>query len=156
MSKLWSLAKKTFLPVIGVPLLMLVSGIFSNEMVLVTNQASFPVMLNSADIKVLQKNADEQEQWNNDQFILPDNFSVLNTSVNVQRDEIGPGGMIDRVHRVMKHSDHFKFLADWIRLGDGIYSPGDMFIMLGSFFWGFAPIVWGTLAIRKLTEKQNA
>jgi Family of unknown function (DUF5317) len=43
------------------------------------------------------------------------------------------GDLVDDVHSVMKHSDHLKFLADWIQIrGIGTASIGDFFIYLGS------------------------
>lgn len=43
-----------------------------------------------------------------------------------------PGGCdampVDEIHSCMTHATHWKFLADWINVPNGVASPGDFFI----------------------------
>lgn len=71
-----------------------------------------------------------------------DRFPVMLNSAKVTHYEPDADGMIDKVHSVMQPTDHLKFLADWIDLGDGMYSPGDLLLMLGDWLWTYAPLVW--------------
>lgn len=110
---------------IVVPVLLLVLGAVSNQLVLIANGGRFPVLLNPAQIV----------------FFMQDSGKVVNGI-----------SYLDEVHTVMRHEDHLKFLADIINLGHaGVLSIGDLFIELGQFLWDFGPVMWLGLAIRKLT-----
>jgi hypothetical protein len=61
--------------------------------------------------------------------------------------------MMDDVHCIMSKSNHLKFLADWINLRTTIYSPGDELILLGVYFWWYAPYTWIVLVVREMSEK---
>jgi hypothetical protein len=128
--------------VIAIPLLLVFSGALSNQLVLVANWGKFPVMLNSAQLAKMQAEKAKDEP----------SFSISDTVVSVAHlgHVFSSDGMIDDVHCVMSHSNHLKILADWINLGDGIYSPGDLVLILGLKLWEFAPIAWVILALRKL------
>lgn len=133
--------------VIAIPLLLILFGAASNQLVLVVNWGKFPVMLNSAQSAKLQKSKADYKKP----------FRASNTSVSVStvRRADDPDGMIDDVHCVMSHSNNLKFLADWINLGDGIYSPGDLLLMLGSTLQVFAPVLWVVLVVRKLWSQHD-
>ena len=72
-----------------------------------------------------------------------------------------PGDMIDDFHRVMLHTDHLKFLADWIQIPhlNATYSPGDIFIDIGDYLIRPAMGAWLALLWRdhnaRLEEKQQ-
>ena len=142
--------RKTYLYVLALPLLLFFLGAASNQIVLIANHDTFPVNIN--EVKV-------------DEMSHPKNpFNVLNlkpTHTTFQKDSEEPSGpivlsdgtvMLDDTHCVMSKKTHLNFLADEFDLGS-IYSVGDFMLMLGSWVWGFAPIVWGVLAFRKLNRK---
>ena len=65
----------------------------------------------------------------------------------------GQSQMIDTVHETMTKDTHLNALADIFDLGS-IYSIGDFGIILGMWLNTFAPVVWGTLVIKKLYDKE--
>lgn len=144
------LKRLPFWQVIAVPVLLIFAGAFSNQMVLVSNDACFPVQVNSAEIaKMLEKDPTPPDDFNE--------FSILNATVKhvVKVPDAAPSQdrvMLDTTHSVMRHSDHLKFLADWINLKDGVYSPGDELIILGEYLWAFAPLSWLVLVIKKFYD----
>lgn len=110
---------------IVIPVLLIVLGAASNQLVLIANGGRFPVLLNAAQIG----------------FFMQDSGKVV--------DGIS---YLDEVHTVMRPEDHLRVLADIINLGRaGVMSIGDLFIELGQFFWNFTPFMWLALAVRKLS-----
>lgn len=71
-------------------------------------------------------------------------------------DPIAPGEIIDEVHRVMQHSDHLKFLADWIQIPrESVMSPGDMFLLLGDQLQFPLFVVWLVLLYKDHNSNQE-
>lgn len=79
-----------------------------------------------------------------------DQFPVLANPVHKSHWAPDSNGMIDDDHCVMTKSTHLNALADIIDLKDGMYSIGDLLVMLGEWLDTFCAIVWLTLVIRKL------
>jgi hypothetical protein len=126
---------------IAIPLLLIFSGTVSNQLVFLTNDGKFPVMVNQKELEAMTS---------------PDTDVLAILGITKPKKAISSpdksNQFIDSQHTVMVPENRLKFLADWINLGEGIYSPGDMAIMLGEYLWTFAPIAWLALVIRKLVE----
>lgn len=61
-----------------------------------------------------------------------------------------PGMIIDVKHVVMQHSDHLKFLADWIQIpGLGTASIGDGFLAVGDAIQSYCIGAWLALLWKK-------
>jgi len=103
-------------------------GVASNQLVLIANHDAFPVMVNPVKLAAL----------------LPEGVVILPQ---------GQSQMIDEVHETMTPSTHLNILADIFDLGS-IYSLGDFGIMLGQWLMSWTPLVWGTLVIKKLYDKE--
>lgn len=132
--------RRTFLWVLAVPLLLTFLGASSNQLVLRQNGDRFPVKINAAKLTKYANELNKAAQSGDDDAAL-------------QLDELMQAGYIDDTHVVMTDKTHLNALADWIDFrGDGIYSPGDLLLDLGSWSWDFAPLVWGLLAVRKMSE----
>jgi len=127
----------------------MLAGVLSNQAVLVSNWGKFPVMLNARQESAIEK-VDATPTGEN-------RFSILNTSVLVKDLKFAhdPDGMMDDVHCIMSRSNHLKFLADWINFRVYIASPGDELIILGSWLWSFAPLMWFTLILRKVYVQET-
>jgi hypothetical protein len=102
-------------------------GVASNQAVLMANHDAFPVMVNPVKLA----------------GFLPDGVVITP----------GQSQMIDTVHETMTKDTHLNALADIFDLGS-IYSIGDFGIILGMWLNTFAPVVWGTLVIKKLYDKE--
>ena len=61
------------------------------------------------------------------------------------------GGFDDR-HVLMTSATHLKFFCDWINLGSGIASPGDILIWLGEATTNIGLAVWATLMIKDVNS----
>lgn len=60
---------------------------------------------------------------------------------------------LDDSHSVMTAASHLKFLCDWINLGVGIASPGDMLIWLSQYIMQPCAVVWAALMIKDRNRK---
>lgn len=59
------------------------------------------------------------------------------------------GTVLDEVHRMMQHSDHLKFLCDWIQIPrESVCSPGDLCLWLGEWLMGPSFVAWLVLLYR--------
>lgn len=112
------------------PLLLIFLGATSNQVVIYANHGKFPVMVSS------------RQKWDFQQKATADSDAP----------QLPDDGMLDDTHSIMIPSDHLKFLADWINLGDGIYSPGDMILLLGAFLWSFCSVAWLVLVVKERWE----
>lgn len=59
---------------------------------------------------------------------------------------------MDIRHSIMTAATHLKFFCDWLQLGDGIASPGDLLIWFGEATQTIGFAIWGTLCIKKMNE----
>ena len=130
---------KTSLYILALPLLLTVLGAASNQAVLIANHDTFPVMLNDKKISMMDERRAEQEI----KFVHP----------QPAMEDVDGTVMLDDVHCVMTHKTHLNFLADIFDLKDGIYSVGDFGLMLGDWFWAFAPFIFVFDVTRKLAKQ---
>lgn len=135
---MFNFLRKTSLYILAVPVLFTLLGAASNQVVLIANHDSFPVMLND---KKLQEMTEPEEKPTNIQFAKPMPAFEANGTV-----------MLDDVHCVMTHKTHLNALADIFDMKDAIYSIGDFSLMLGDWFWAFAPFVFVFDVVRKLQK----
>lgn len=145
------LRKLPYVYLLVLPLLFIFFGTCSNQAVLVANWGKFPVMVNKLQLEEMQQPLKEIDISS---LFAPDgsihSFSILNTRVLTNRRNLRGTQFLDDVHSIMGHNSRLKFLADYINLGDAIYSPGDMFIYLGEWLFGYTAIMWLGLALRRL------
>lgn len=127
--KFLSRLKRVYFHTIAIPVLLIVLGSASNQAVLIANHGTFPVQVNAEDILTHSDNP----------VLLKDGTIML-----------------DNVHCVMTEKTHLNWLADIFNMHRAIMSIGDFLIDFGDRLWGFAPIVWGTLVVRKLWEEAEA
>ena len=132
---MFSFLRRTSLYLLAIPVLFTFLGAASNQVVLIANHDTFPVMVNA---KKLQEMTEPREQ-------KAINFNKPNPAF-----ETGDTVMLDDVHCNMTSETHLNFLADIFDLKDAIYSIGDFSLMLGDWFWAFAPFVFVFDVTRKL------
>ena len=135
---MWNFLKKTSLYILALPLLLIVLGAASNQVVLIANHDTFPVMLND---KKTQAMTVEQK------FVAS---PILKPQPAME--EADGTVMLDDVHCVMTHKTHLNALADVFDLGS-IYSIGDFALILGDYLWAFAPFLFVFDATRKLVKQ---
>lgn len=131
----------------AVPALAIFLGAASNQFVLIANHGKFPVMMNEAQVVHFCAATPEQDEFSTKR----PRFSVLKTSVDFTSCSHG-GQFIDQVHSVMGPNSRLKAMSDILNLKDGIYSIGDIGIILGSWLFSFTPIAWTVLTVRKLAS----
>jgi hypothetical protein len=143
---MFSFLRKTALWIIALPVLIWCLGLTSNQIVLTANHDKFPVMWNdyktadyvlSLEHKALSKDSRVAEQ--------------ARFSLEALREE----GFLDNKHVLMTSDTHFNFLADWIDLGNAVYSIGDFLLMGGENALEYAPIIWVAVVIGKLRKKED-
>ena len=145
--------------IIAVPILLIVGGVLSNQVVLIANGDKFPVLVNDKKYeRMLERQAEEDDaEQAVRHFVTLDGLVKIPLSTISIRDAVraDEDGMIDYTHSRMGHNSHLRALADIWDLGN-IYSVGDGGIIFGSWLWNFAPLAWLVLVIRKLiAEAQN-
>lgn len=136
---MWNFFKRTSLYILAIPVLFTFLGAASNQLVLVANHDSFPVMLNDKKLRDMTKK--DEEQFIKVQFLAPTPAYEANDVV-----------MLDEVHCNMTSKTHLNALADIFDLKDAIYSIGDFLLMLGEWLWVFAPFVFVFDTTRKLAK----
>jgi hypothetical protein len=119
-----SFLKRTYLWLLLLPIALIFTGAFLNQVVLIANGDHFPVLANGT---VLSQRADS--------MALDGNYV-----------------MIDDVHCVMSAKTHLNFLADIWDLGHDYYSIGDGLLILGEWLLGILPWIWGAAVVRRLSE----
>jgi hypothetical protein len=82
-----------------------------------------------------------------------DKFPVMLNETSRAGFEPDANGMIDREHCVMTSETHLNFLADIFDFKDGLYSIGDLLLMLGEWLGAFCPFVWVALVIERLNAE---
>ena len=129
--------RKTYLYLLAVPLLFTFLGAASNQIVLIANHDTFPVMESPATIQKIRV-AVHNAQGNPE--IDPDSIPDIDR------------GMLDETHCLMTEKTHLNFLADVFDLKTATYSIGDFLLIAGDWSWTFAPFVFLFVVIRKLTH----
>ena len=133
---MFSFLRRTSLYLLAIPVLFTFLGAASNQVVLIANHDTFPVMVNA---KKLQEMTEPREQ------------KAINFNKPIPAFETGDTVMLDDVHCVMTSDTHLNFLADVFDLGD-IYSIGDFLLMLGGWAFHFAPFLFVFDVARKLAK----
>lgn len=78
------------------------------------------------------------------------NHGYMPVAISIMQHGATYGDVLDPQHRMWQHTDHLKFLADWIQVpGLGELSIGDLFIDFGEwingYFWNLLCLVFGYL-----------
>ena len=136
---MFSFLRRTSLYILAIPVLFTFLGAASNQSVLIMNHDTFPVMVNA---KTLQEMTEPREQ------------KSINFNKPQPAFETDDAVMLDEVHCAMTPNTHLNFLADIFDMKDAIYSIGDFSLMLGEWFWAFAPFVFVFDVTRKLRRAQ--
>jgi hypothetical protein len=132
--------RKTSLYLLAVPALIFFMGAASNQVVLIANNDTFPVLVN--DLKLKAMTAPE----------APADFNFFVPAPVLKMDGVV---MLDDTHCNMTSKTHLNALADIFDMKDAIYSIGDFMLMLGSWLWSFAPPLFVFDVVRKLRERQS-
>jgi hypothetical protein len=138
---------------IAIPLLLTFMGAASNQAVLIANGDKFPVMANE---EKLQKFCQPQEAGNSFAAAIAKALGIPEKSTQMAEPDpftcAAGGEFLDDVHVIMTSKSHLKPLADVFDMHDGIYSIGDFSLIFGEWMWGWSPLAWLALVIRKLIE----
>jgi hypothetical protein len=129
-----------------VPLLLIFSGILSNQICLISNHDRFPVMVNA------RKMAGMVQPVKHTKLPFAFNTSITHQEIEAAPKDLGPDGMLDTIHCLMVPGSHLKALADIFDFGISTMSIGDLLISLGEWLLTITPIMWLTLILRKLWE----
>lgn len=133
--------RKTALWIVAVPLLSLGLGAGLNQAVLIANHDKFPVIQNDAKVNLYRlaasKAADEGNEEAGVALVLLDH------------------GYLDDTHVIMTHDTKLNWLADWIDVHYGTYSPGDLLIGLGERGNTYAPFIWAFVVAGKLRKREE-
>ena len=138
---MWNFFKRTSLYILAIPVLFTFLGAASNQLVLVANHDSFPVMLNDKKLRDMTKK--DEEQFIKVQFLAPTPAYEANDVV-----------MLDEVHCNMTSKTHLNALADIFDLKDAIYSIGDFMLMLGEWLGSFTFAIFVFDVVRKLRKHE--
>ena len=124
----------TFLWVLALPVGLIILGAASNQVAMISNGGSMPVLVNATRLARFEHERRMEE-----------------IKAKVDGTDLPPlaDGMLDARHSVMTPETHLKVLCDLFD-ADGIESIGDFAIELGMWLWIFFPYVWGTLICLKV------
>jgi len=117
MKRLWSLFLSCFLWVVLTPYALIFMGAASNQIVMIANHDSMPVLVNQQRLAEFTEGHDVAE------------------------------GMLDNRHSILTNESHLVFLADIFDFHDSIESVGDMLLDAGSGLEYPCFIAWLTLII---------
>lgn len=145
--KLLSFLRTTSLWILLLPVVLTVTGAASNQLVLIANRDTFPVLVNDKRVRMAASEGSTEEPTSD----APKVHEVFSTMPAVEADNTV---YLDDVHVVMTHSTHLNFLADVFDLRS-IYSIGDFFIIVGSWLQGFALFVYVYAVTSKLRKLQS-
>lgn len=135
---------------IAVPVLLVLSGVASNQAVLVANWGKFPVMMNERQVQLQAKMQEQMDQADQKQA-NDDPFSSFNTSVDTDKIVLdSQSQFLDDVHSIMGHNSRLKFMADIFNMGQFICSIGDLLLWLGEWLGSYSFIMWLGLILRRL------
>ena len=132
---MFSFFRRTSLYILAIPILFTFLGAASNQLVLLSNHDTFPVMVN--DKKLVEMTTPPEP-------VQP--VQAFRSTVSLQDDAI----MLDDTHCVMSRDTHLNLLADIFDMKDAIYSIGDFLLMLGEWLMAFAPFVFLFDVVKKL------
>ena len=132
---MFNFLRKTSLYILAIPVLFTFLGNASNQLVLIENHDTFPVLLNDKKLSGMTDHRDGDDSV----------FSPMPASVEQKDDTV----YLDDVHVEMTSHTHLNALADIFDMKDAIYSIGDFSLMLGDWLWAFAPFVFAFDVIRK-------
>ena len=128
--------RKTSLYILAIPVLTFMLGLASNQVVLIANHDTFPVMVNGRKLAQFEAAAAAKE---------PD-FRFRPMPARVENGAV----MLDDIHCNMTKDTHLNALADIFDLKTAIYSVGDALLELGTWMWVFAPFLFVFDTARKL------
>lgn len=132
--------RKTALWIVLAPAAIWGTGLVSNQLVLMANHDTFPVLTNPLKaqeyrIAVEAKVAADNEKSDEEDIVWPD-------------------GYIDDTHIIMTKQTHLNFLADVFDMkSEGVYSVGDFLLMLGEWLWAFVLPIWMFEVVRRLRQE---
>jgi hypothetical protein len=136
--------RKTSLYIIAVPVLFTLLGAASNQVVLIANHDTFPVMVND---KKLAEMTETKEKFHDRELKL---HKVFKPTPAQENDAV----MLDDVHCAMTSKTHLNALADIFDLKDAIYSIGDFMLMLGEWLGSFTFAIFVFDVVRKLRKHE--
>ena len=134
---MFSFLRRTSLYLLAIPVLFTFLGAASNQVVLIANHDTFPVMVNA---KKLQEMTEPSEQ------------KAINFNKPIPAFETGDTVMLDDVHCAMTSKTHLNALADIFDMKDAIYSIGDFMLMLGEWLGSFTSAIFVFDVARKLRK----
>ena len=137
--------RKTSLYILAVPVLFTLLGAASNQVVLIANHDTFPVMVND---KKLAEMTETKEKFPVMELKLHKVFKP--TPAQEKNDAV----MLDDVHCAMTSKTHLNALADIFDLKDAIYSIGDFMLMLGEWLGSFTFAIFVFDVVRKLRKHE--
>jgi hypothetical protein len=138
---MFSWLKRTALWIVAIPLLSIYLGAGLNQIVLYKNNDTFPVVMNEAKVNLyhyeLQAKAEAGDEEAQAGLALLEH------------------GYLDDTHVIATKDSKLVLLADWIDTSSGIYSIGDVLIVVGEKALGYAPVVWTVVVVGKLSKKEE-
>ena len=137
--------RKTSLYILAVPVLFTLLGAASNQVVLIANHDTFPVMVND---KKLAEMTETKEKFPVMELKLHKVFKP--TPAQEKNDAV----MLDDTHCAMTSKTHLNALADIFDLKDAIYSIGDFMLMLGEWLGSFTFAIFVFDVVRKLRKHE--
>ena len=135
---MFAFLRKTSLYILAIPVLFTFLGAASNQLVLIKNHDTFPVMVND---KKLQEMTSPKEKSVEIEFNKPMPAFEADDTV-----------MLDDVHCLMTSHTHLNFLADVFDMHDAIYSIGDFMLMLGEWLGSFTLAIFVFDVVCKLRK----
>jgi len=135
---MFNLLRKTSLYILAIPVLFIFLGAASNQIVLIANHDTFPVMLNDKKLAAMTESKEESKE--------------IHFNKPMPAFETDDAVMLDDVHCNMTSKTHLNALADIFDMKDAIYSIGDFLLMLGEWFGAFCPFVFVFDVVRKLRQ----
>jgi hypothetical protein len=135
---MFAFLKRTSLYILAIPVLFTFLGAASNQLVLIKNGDTFPVMLNDKKLAAMTESKEESKEIH---------FNKPNPAF--KQDGVV---MLDDVHCVMTHQTHLNALADIFDMKDAIYSIGDFLLILGEWFGVFCFPLFVFDVVRKLQK----
>jgi hypothetical protein len=135
---MFSFLRRTSLYILVIPVLFTFLGAASNQLVLLANHDTFPVMVNDRKLADMTE-PHERRPVTDIHFVTPLPAYAADDTV-----------YLDDTHCAMTSHTHLNALADIFDMKDAIYSIGDFSLMLGDWLWAFAPFLFAFDVIRKL------
>lgn len=134
---------------IAIPILLILIGAGLNQLVLVANGGKFPVLLSEREQITWRVAAAEAK------CVKKVHLGLFDEEQPICRAPDFNDQFLDDIHSVMGKNSRLKFLADWIKLGREIDSPGDLMIQFGTFLWPLTWPVWIAFLFLRAGEKSR-